>query len=83
LQKIAAAVAGSLGTEAAAQVAYYQPDQFIAHLQTVPVDVPKEKTTVRRGYKVRRSAPTLTEAELRQRERIANQTMAETMRPKR
>jgi hypothetical protein len=83
LQKISAAVSGSLGTEAAAQVAYYQSDQFIAHLKTVPVDVPKEKTTVRRGYKVRRSAPALTEAELRQRERIANQTMADSMRPQR
>jgi hypothetical protein len=81
LQKIAAAIAGSLGTEAAALVGYYQPDQFISHLKTVPVDVPKEKTTVRRGYKVKRSAPALTEAELRQRERIANQTMADSMRP--
>jgi hypothetical protein len=83
LQKIAVAVSDSLGAEAAARVAYYQPDQFIAYLKTVPVEIPKEKITVRRGYKVKRSAPALTEAEQRQREELANQMMAEAMRPKR
>ena len=83
LEKIAVAVSGSLGADAAARVAYYQPDQFIAYLKTVPVEIPKEKITVRRGYKVKRSAPALTEAEQRQREELANQMMAEAMRPKR
>ena len=83
LEKIAVAVSGSLGADAAARVAYYQPDQFIAYLKTVPVEIPKEKITVRRGYKVKRSAAALTEAEQRQREELANQMMAEAMRPKR
>ena len=83
LEKIAVAVSGSLGADTAARVAYYQPDQFIAYLKTVPVEIPKEKITVRRGYKVKRSAAALTEAEQRQREELANQMMAEAMRPKR
>jgi hypothetical protein len=83
LQKITAAVSGSLGAEAAAQVAYYQPDPFIAYLKALPPPVPKESITTRRGYKVKRSAPALTAAERRQREEIANQMMAEAIRPKR
>jgi hypothetical protein len=83
LQKIAAAVSGSLGAEAAARVTYFQPDQFIAHLKTLPVSVPKDSVTTSHGYKVKRSAPALTEAEQRQREELANKMMAEAMRPKR
>jgi hypothetical protein len=82
LQKIATAVSGSLGSEAAEQVAYYQPDQFIAHLKTLPVPVPKEYLTTHHGYKVKRSAPKLTVEEQRQREDTANRMMAEAMRPK-
>ena len=83
LEKIAAAVAGSLGVEAAARVAYYQPDRFIAHLEKLPVPVPKETVVTRRGYKVKRSAPALTAEERRQREDAANRMMAEAMRQKR
>jgi hypothetical protein len=83
LQKIAAAVLGSLGAEAAARVTYFQPDPFIAHLKTLPVPVPKDSVTTSRGYKVKRSAPALTEEERRQREELANKMMAEIMRPKR
>jgi|CZKV01.1.fsa_nt_gi hypothetical protein len=83
LQKIAAAVSGSLGADAAARVAYYQPDQFIAHLKTLPAPVPKDSATTSHGYKVKRSAPALTDEERRQREELANKMMAEAMRPKR
>jgi hypothetical protein len=83
LQKIAAAASGCLGAEAAAKVAYYQPDQFIAHLKTLPVPVPKDSVTTSHGYKVKRSAPALTDEERRQREELANKMMAEAMRPKR
>ena len=82
LQKIAAAVSGSLGSEAAAQVEYFEPDQFIAHLKTLPGPVPKEYLTTHHGYKVKRSAPKLTVEEQRQREDLANRMMAEAMRPK-
>ena len=83
LQKIAAAVTGSLGTEAAARVAYYEPDQFIAYLKTLPVPVPQDAVTTHHGYKVKRSAPKLTAEERRQREDTANRMLAEAMRPKR
>jgi hypothetical protein len=82
LQKIAAAVSGSLGVEAAVPVAYYQPDPFIAYLKKLAPPVPQDATIMRRGYKVKRSVPALTEEERHQREEIANQTMAEAMRPK-
>lgn len=83
LTKIANAVSGSLGTDAAARVAYYQPDQFIAHLKTLRQPVPKDSVTTHHGYKVKRSAPKLTVEEQRQREDLANQMMAEAMRPRR
>ena len=83
LQKIAAAVTGSLGAEASARVAYYEPDQFIAYLKTLPVPVSLNAVTTHHGYKVKRSAPKLTAEERRQREETANRLMAEAMRPKR
>jgi transcriptional regulator with XRE-family HTH domain len=79
LQKIAAAVSGSLGAEAAAKVSYFQPDQFIARLKTLPP--PQEAPVTNRGFKVKRSIPALTDAEQRQRENLANQMMAEAMQP--
>jgi hypothetical protein len=82
LQKISAAVSGSLGMEAAARVAYYQPDPFIAHLRTLPSFVPQDSVTTHHGYKVKRSAPNLTVEERRQREDLANRMMAEALRPK-
>jgi hypothetical protein len=82
LEKIAVAVSGSLGAEAAARVAYFQPAPFIAHLKTLPMPVPKDSVTTSHGYKVKRSAPALTEAEQRQREELANRMMAEAMRQK-
>ena len=82
LQKIAAAVLGSLGAGAVARVTYFQPDQFIAYLKTLPVPVPKDSVTTSHGYKVKRSAPALTAEERRQREELANKMMAEAMRPK-
>jgi hypothetical protein len=83
LQKIAAAVLSSLGAEAAANVSYHQPDPFIAYLKSLPVPTPvvkKDGVKTRHGYKVKSSAPTLTDEERRQREKLANQTMAESMR---
>jgi hypothetical protein len=83
LKKIATAVSGSLGPEAAARVEYFEPDPFIAHLKTLPVPVPKDSVTTHHGYKVKRSAPKLTLEEQRQREDTANRAMAEAMRSKR
>jgi hypothetical protein len=80
LEKIATAVAGSLGAEAATRVSYHQPDAFIAHLKTLEIPAPKDTVTVRRGYKVKRSVPKLTPEEQRQREDMAHRVMAEAMR---
>jgi len=62
LRKIAAAVSGSLGSDAAARVGYFQPDEFIIHLRTLVPPAPKrtEKTQTRRGWKINRTIPELT-----------------------
>ena len=84
LKKIAVAVAGSLGPEAAARVIYVQPDEFIARLQPLPPAIPPtpEEPQVRRGYKVKRSVPTLTPEEQKRREAEAVKSIAEAMRRK-
>ena len=84
LQKIKAAVAGSLGGEAAKQVDYYDPDQFIAHLKTLipPAPTPPEAPKKRRGYHVTRSTPDLPDEELKQREAEAIRSIAEAMQKK-
>ncbi len=82
LQKIRAAVSGSLGAEKAGHVSYHLPDQFIAHLKTLPLPLPKDSTTVRHGYKVKRSTPALTPEERKQKEDAAIRLIAEAMRKK-
>jgi hypothetical protein len=42
LRRIRDAVSGSLGQEAAASVTYFLPDDFIAHLETLPYPIPPE-----------------------------------------
>ena len=82
LQKIEVAVSGSLGLELAKRVEYYQPDPFIAHLKTLLSPVPAEATVTNRGFKVKRTAPALTDAERRQREELANKIITEAIQPK-
>jgi hypothetical protein len=81
LRKIGAAVAGGLGSEMAGRVMYAEPDQFIAHLQTLAPPIPKA-TKTRRGYRVKRSAPQLTPEEQEQREEAAIRSLAEAMQRK-
>ena len=80
LRKIATALTGSLGAEAAARVLYYLPDQFIADLKILPA--PETPATTSHGYKVKRSTPALTPDEQRQREESAIRLIAEAMRSK-
>jgi hypothetical protein len=81
LRKIGSAVSGSLGSELAARVDYFQPDQFIAHLKTLtPIVLEAEPPSTRRGYKIRRSMPDLSPEERKQKEDIANRILAETMK---
>jgi len=83
LEKIRAAVSGSLGAEVATRVSYYHPDQFVAHLQTFP-PLPKTSGTskIRRGFRVKRSSSKLTPEEQKQREDAAIRSIAEAVRRK-
>ncbi len=80
LRKIANAVSGSLGTEMATRVAYFQPDPFIAWLGTVPNEIPKDKVTQRRGYKVKTVVTHISDAERREKEAAAIRAVADAMR---
>jgi hypothetical protein len=82
LQKIAAGVSGSLGPELAARVAYFHPDQFIAHLKDLPTDVPEETATLRHGYKIKRVFSELSTEKQKERETAAIRAIAEWMRKK-
>jgi hypothetical protein len=78
LRKIETAVSGGLGSDAAARVLYSQPEQFIKQLQAAPR--PADAPATRHGYKIKRSLPTLTTAEQKQKEDAAIRMIAETMR---
>ena len=80
LRKIASAVSGSLGSELAAQVEYFQPDQFVAHLKTIPAEIPKEKISLRRGYKIKRVFSELSTEQQKEKEAAAIRAIADSMR---
>jgi hypothetical protein len=85
LRKIAAAVFGSLGSESAARVEYYQPDQFIAHLKALPptpIAATPAAPKTHRGYKVKSSFSDLSPEEQKQHEGMAIQSIAEAMKKK-
>ena len=79
LRKIGSAVSGSLGAELAAQVEYFQPDQFIAYLKTLPAEIPKEQTTVRRGYKIKRVISEISTEQQKEKEAAAIRAIADSM----
>ena len=82
LRKISSAVAGSLGSELATRVEYFQPDPFIAFLKALqPPTVPPTEIQYA-GYKVKRSVPKLSVPEQQQKEDIANRIMGEALRRK-
>jgi hypothetical protein len=80
LQKIRQAVSGSLGSEAAGQVTYYQPDPFIAYLKTLKTASPKPAENKRRGYRVKLSVPKLSEDEQQAKEESTIRLLAESMK---
>lgn len=82
LRKIEKAVAGSLGSDTAAQVRYFQPDPFIAHLKQLKPPEPQPSETSYGGYKIKRSMPKLSLQERRQKEDLANSIIAEAIRKK-
>ena len=82
LRKIAAAVSGSLGAEAAARVEYHQPDAFIAYLKSLPLPAAPSSATpqIRRGYKVKHSKSTGSAEEQKAKEEAAIRAIADSMR---
>lgn len=84
LRKIEAAISGSLGLEMAARVAYFLPDKFIASLKKIPPVPPKaaDTTEMRRGYRIKRKAVTMSPDEQKAREEGAIRVIAESMRRK-
>ena len=82
LQKIRNAVSGSLGSEAAKRVEYFEPDPFIAYLKGLQPPAPHPTKTKYAGYEVERSAPKLSAAELQQKKEIGCRAMAAAVRPK-
>jgi hypothetical protein len=82
LQKIAAAVSGSLGAKSSTQVEYFHPDHFIAHLKTLNAATPTEQTKLNRGYKVKRVISKVSTAEQQEKEAAAIRTIADSMRKK-
>jgi hypothetical protein len=79
LRKIGSAVSGSLGAELAAQVEYFQPDQFVTYLKTIPAEIPKEQTTVRRGYKIKRVISEISTEQQKEKEAAAIRAIADSM----
>jgi hypothetical protein len=81
LRKIKAAVFSSLGAEVSAKVRFYDPDQFIAYLQTLTPPSPSApaKAKVRRGYKVKHSIPNISPEEQKLKEDEAIRSIAEAM----
>jgi hypothetical protein len=82
LQRIATAVMSSLGPDVAKRIMYFLPDQFIAHLRTLPVSIPAlpAEPKVRRGYKVTTKHVQLPLQELKAREDAAITAIAESMK---
>lgn len=85
LAQMREAVTAALGPILSARVGYFQPDDFIAHLESLaktdappPPSGPKE--TVRKGYKVKIKAASLTPEELRAKEEAGFHLIAETMK---
>lgn len=89
LRQIAAAVATQLDPQAAAKVEYFQPDDFISHLEqiasalppTLPSSVIPKKSNVF-GYEVDRNVPTLSPEERSAREATALKIIMEAMKKK-
>ncbi len=84
LRQIEEAVVTALGAEAADRVGYYSPDNFITHLQSLPIPVAQaiasaSTETIRRGRKVTRKGPSLTPEERQEKEAAHHKMISEVM----
>ncbi|HXT10538.1 MAG TPA: type IV secretion system DNA-binding domain-containing protein [Candidatus Angelobacter sp.] len=82
LQKIAAAVAGSLGQEVSARVVYLKPDAFIEYLKSLPASPPQTSEKTYAGYKVKHSLPKLSPEEQKAKEDLAHKLLSEALKKK-
>ncbi|MEO6245224.1 MAG: type IV secretion system DNA-binding domain-containing protein, partial [Opitutaceae bacterium] len=86
LKRMETAVAHALGAAVAARVNYFLPDDFIAHVRAMPLPLPAEppapEVRQSRGYRVKRSYPTLTAEETKARESQTIDALADLMRRK-
>jgi hypothetical protein len=88
LEKIESSVRACVSAGEAARVVYYQPDEFIAHLQELSIQdavvpsTPNPSEGKFGKYKIKRSAATLTQKELEAREAAGLAMLAEAMRQK-
>jgi hypothetical protein len=82
LRKIAAVISGSLDSELATRVEYFQPAPFIEYIKTLPVEPPKKSEKIRRGYKVKHSKSTGSMEEQKAKEEAAIRAIAESMQQK-
>jgi hypothetical protein len=82
LRKISNAVSGSLGLESAAQVEYFQPDPFIAYLNSLPANTTQPAVTMQRGYKIKRVLVPSSTAKQKEMEASAIRIIADSMKKK-
>jgi hypothetical protein len=82
LQKIAAAVSGSLGPDVSANVLYFKPDPFIEYLKSLPQPPPQASEKTYAGYKVKHSLPKLSAEEQKAKEDLAHKLLSEALRKK-
>jgi hypothetical protein len=82
LRKIATAVSGSLGAEAACRAMFVTPDQFLAELVTMPQPPSQnpDATQTRHGYRVKVNKVTMSPQDQKTREEEAIRLIAESMR---
>jgi hypothetical protein len=79
LRKIGNAVSGSLGSELAARVEYFQPDHFIAYLKAIPAEIPKEQIVLWRGRRIKRVFSELSPEQQKEKEAAAIRVVANSM----
>jgi hypothetical protein len=84
LRRIREAVRGALGATEAAKVAFFTPDDFLAHIEHLAVEDAKiaPEPERRRGYVIKRSVAQLTPEEKKAREQEALKVLAELMKRK-
>jgi hypothetical protein len=87
LEQLAEAVCAALGAEAATNVRYYTPEEFVSELRKLAISAPakpkpppKPNTEIIGNYEVESEFPTLTPEDQKQREEAAIRLIGETMR---